>query len=271
MRTDVPHELPTAPRISRALSSVVLWPGNGIDRVPSFRRTVAPKSVDGIKHLDISPAASYGMPLRRKQATKQAHVGSLEERPLQLGITSCWHFEQLERLELAPLTDEEFRLPLSSYDELVKIIRSYGHIDGEVPLPEIAKLAGLHTTIVSRNNAFLVAMGIVEAGQRKVITPLGKGLARALEHNIIDEVAKHWREVIAGNQFFQRLIAAVRIRRGMDEPTLQAHVAYSAGQKKSPGVMAGSAAIVEIMKVAGVLRDENGKLVARRYVDDDRQ
>jgi hypothetical protein len=160
------------------------------------------------------------------------------------------------------MADDEFRLPLSSYDELVKIIRSYGHVDGEVPLPQIANLAGVHATIISRNNAFLVAVGIVEAGQRKVITHLGKGLARALDHNIADEIARHWREVISGNQFFQKLIAAVRIRRGMDEPTLQAHVAYSAGQKKSPGVMAGSAAIVEMMKLAGVVRDENGKLVA---------
>jgi len=61
-----------------------------------------------------------------------------------------------------------------------------------------------------------VAVGIVEAGQRQVITPLGKGLSPALDHNIPDEISKQWREVVAGNQFFQRLIPSVKIRRGME-------------------------------------------------------
>jgi hypothetical protein len=166
--------------------------------------------------------------------------------------------------------DEDFRLPLSSYEELVKIIRSYGHFEAEVPLPEIAKLAALHPTVVSRNNAFLVSLGVVDRGQRKVITPLGRALSRALDHNIADEVIKLWRQVVSPNPFFQKLLAAVRIRRGMDEATLQAHVAYSAGQKKSAGVMAGAAAVVEIMKIARlVVPDESGKLVALETLDED--
>ena len=158
--------------------------------------------------------------------------------------------------------EEEFRLPGSSYDEIVKIIRGYGHFDADVPLKELSKVAGVHETIVSRNNAFLVGVGIVQGGQRKVITPQGKALARALDHQMADEIAQHWRDLILSNQFFQKLLAAVRIRRGMDPSTLQAHIAYSAGQKRSPGVMAGASAIAEIMIVARVLKEADGKLVA---------
>jgi hypothetical protein len=157
--------------------------------------------------------------------------------------------------------DDEFRLPGSSYDELTKIIRGYGHYDADVPLSEIAQVVGMHPTVVSRNNAFLVSTGIVQGGQRKAMTPSGKSLARALDHNIPDEISRSWREVVSGNQFIQKLLAAVRIRRGMDPSTLQAHVAYSAGQKKSQAVMAGAAAVVEIMRAAGLLREQNGKLV----------
>lgn len=158
--------------------------------------------------------------------------------------------------------DEQFRLPGSSYEELAKIIAGYGRFDVEVPPSEVGKVIGVHDTIVSRNNAFLVAVGLVSGGKRKAVTPLGKGLARAIEHLMPEEIARHWQNVIAGVPFFQNLVSSVRIRRGMDPSTLQAHVAYSAGVKKSPAVMAGAAAVVEIMRAAGVLREEGGKLVA---------
>lgn len=161
---------------------------------------------------------------------------------------------------------EEFRLPLSSYDELVKIIRGYGHFNDDVELNEIAGVAGVHPTIVSRNNAFLIAVGIITSGKSKGITPPGKALALALEHNMPEEVAQGWRDLLLPNPFFQKLIAAIKIRRGMDFQALQAHVAYSAGQKKSPAVMAGSAAIVQIMFSAALIReDDAGKVVV---VDD---
>jgi hypothetical protein len=121
---------------------------------------------------------------------------------------------------------------------------------------------GMHETIVSRNNAFLVAIGIVAGGKKKGMTDLGRALARALEHQMPDEITRHWQMVLENVPFFRNLLAAVRIRRGMDLPTLQAHVAYSAGQKKSPGVMAGAAAIVEIMKAAGVIQEDGGKYIA---------
>jgi hypothetical protein len=48
----------------------------------------------------------------------------------------------------------------------------------------------------------------------------------------------------------------------MDESSLDAHVAYSAGQPKTPRALTGAGTVVEILKVAGVLREEGGNLVA---------
>lgn len=157
--------------------------------------------------------------------------------------------------------DEEFRLPGSSYEELVKIIMGYGNVTTDVAPGDVGRVIGMHETQVSRNNAFLVATGIVEGGRRKTITPFGTGLARALEHSQVDEVSKCWHKVVSTRPFFQKILAAVRIRRGMDASTLQAHVAYSAGQKKNAAVIAGAAAVIQIMQVAGVLRVEADKLV----------
>ncbi|HEY3384790.1 MAG TPA: hypothetical protein VGK32_23765 [Vicinamibacterales bacterium] len=160
------------------------------------------------------------------------------------------------------MADDEFRLPGSSYDELIKIIMGYGHFDTDVTPADVGGIAGVHETQVSRNNAFLVAVGVVEGGRRKVISALGRNLALALQHNVLEDVSKYWHHLVAANSFFQKVLAAVRIRRGMDASTLQAHVAYSAGQKKSPAVVAGAAAVVQIMVVAGLLREEDGKYVA---------
>ncbi len=94
------------------------------------------------------------------------------------------------------------------------------------------------------------------------MTSTGMDLARALEHDQQDEVSRHWRGIVDATEFLQKIIAAVRIRKGMDESSLEAHVAYSAGQPKTPRILAGAGAIVEILKSAGLLKEEGGNLLA---------
>ncbi len=91
------------------------------------------------------------------------------------------------------MPDERFRLPGSSYGELVKVIRAYGTLSGAASLDEVSKLAAMHPTQISRNNGFLVAIGILEGGKNKVITSKGQDLARALDHEMPDEIRNHWR------------------------------------------------------------------------------
>lgn len=159
------------------------------------------------------------------------------------------------------MPEEKFRLPGSSYEELVKIIKAYGHVNAPATPGEVGTLAGTHLTIVSRNNAFLVAIGVLEGGKKKVITTKGKALGYALEHELAEEIAHNWRDIVGGNEFLQKIVSAVKIRKGMEQSTLQSHIAYSAGQPKNPSVMAGASAVIDILKVSGSLREENGKLV----------
>lgn len=160
------------------------------------------------------------------------------------------------------MAEEKFRLPGSSYEELAKIIKAYAHLGGPATPGDVGQLAGAHLTIVSRNNAFLVAIGVLEGGKKKVITSKGKALGTALEHELADETALNWREIVMGNEFLQKVLSAVKIRKGMEQSTLVSHIAYSAGQPKNPNVMAGASAVIDILKVAKALREEDGKLVA---------
>src|SRR6266478_5772792 len=157
---------------------------------------------------------------------------------------------------------EEFPLPGSSYKELIKIIQGYGRIGTEASLADVAKLTAMNETGISANNRFLIAIGVVKTGKKKAITPIGAELATALEHNLPEEIAARWRAIIDATDFLQKVIAAVRIRKGMDESSLESHVAYSAGQPKTPGVATGARTVVDILTAAGLLKEEGGNLIA---------
>lgn len=159
------------------------------------------------------------------------------------------------------MPEEKFRLPGSSYEELAKIIKGYGHLVSPVTPQEVGSLVGMHHTIVSRSNAFLVAIGVLEGGKKKRITDQGKSLRIALEHEISEQISRSWREIVMANEFLQKIVSAVKVRKGMEDSTLKSHVAYSAGQSKTGLVMTGAGAIIEILKLAGVLLEEDGKLV----------
>jgi hypothetical protein len=160
------------------------------------------------------------------------------------------------------VAEEKFRLPGSSYDELAKIIRAYGSLGGEASPAQVGSLTGKHETQVSRNNRFLLSMGIIEGGPgARRISQRGTNLALALEHGIEENVSASWRALCQENEFIQRVLSAVRVRQGMDRPTLNSHVAYTAGQSKTNTTMAGANALVDILLVAGLLAEENGRLV----------
>lgn len=160
------------------------------------------------------------------------------------------------------MTDEKFKLPQSSYDELAKVIKAYGHFSEPAGLDEISKFIGLHTTIISRNAGFLTVVGILESGARKTPTQIGKSLAHALEHEMPDEIRKWWRQIINGSDFLSKLLSAIKIRSGMDQQTLEAHIAYSAGQPKKPQFMTGARTVIDILRAAELIKETDGKYIA---------
>jgi hypothetical protein len=157
------------------------------------------------------------------------------------------------------MSDEKFKLPLSSYDELVKFIKAYSHVTKPTELNEISRLTGVSAPNISRNVGFFVATGILAGGKMKIATPAGQQLGHALEHNIPNEIRKSWRQIVEENEFLTKLLTAVRIRNGMDSQTLEAHIAYSAGQPKKPQFMTGARTVIEVLKAAELIVEHDGK------------
>ena len=102
------------------------------------------------------------------------------------------------------MNEEAFRLPQSSYGELVKIIKAYTVIEEECTPDDIQKLTLIHPSNISSNNAFLVAIGVISGGKKKCITEKGKNLGRALEHDMPEEITSHWRDIVRSNDFLEK-------------------------------------------------------------------
>ena len=160
------------------------------------------------------------------------------------------------------MAENEFRLPGSTYEGLVNIIVAYGTRDEAAGPGDVSKLDAVHQSSVSRTNAFLAAIGILRGEREKVVTQQGRSLALALEHRDRAEVRRNWRRIISTNEFLQNVVAAVKLREGMLYSTIQAYIAHAAGQPRNKPVMTGAGAIIDILTVADLLREQDGQIVA---------
>jgi hypothetical protein len=160
------------------------------------------------------------------------------------------------------MAEDGFPLPGSSYKELSKIIAGYSETAGPSAPADVSKLVGVHDTQVSRSNKFLLAIGLIEGGQKKSCTALGLKLGRAIHFNQVEEVASCWKTVFGNTDFLQKIVSSIRIRRGMEESALASHIAFTSGNAKSGNSMAGAGAIIEILRIAEAVKTDGGTLLA---------
>jgi hypothetical protein len=84
----------------------------------------------------------------------------------------------------------------------------------------------------------------------------------ALEHDLRDEIVSGWRDVLYGNEFTDKILSAVRIRKGMERSALQAHVAFTAGHPRKPAAMTGAATVIDMLLAGELLHESGDKLEA---------
>jgi hypothetical protein len=160
------------------------------------------------------------------------------------------------------MADDAFKLPGASYETVCRVVRGYASVGTKTNLDTVAGIVGTAPGEVSRNTGFLVSVGLLEGGRDKGATDLAIRLARALEFDETDDVAAAWREALSGQPLIQRIIAAIRVRGGMDPATLQAQIVYTAGADKNARTLAGGAAVAEMMRVAGLIAERDGQVIA---------
>ena len=160
-----------------------------------------------------------------------------------------------------PKSNTSFKLPGSSLDEVFKVVQGYASINAPASLNDVAKATGMHTTSISKNVGFLLSLAVLEGGRSKNPTEIGQKLGLALMHNVPEKIENITREIVAKDEFLKNVLAAVRIRKGMDETSLRAHIAYSAGQSKTGSTTTGTGTVVDLLRRSGHLKPVDGKLV----------
>ena len=165
---------------------------------------------------------------------------------------------------------ENYKLPGSSYEEFVKIVKAYatGKVGVPMSLDAVAQTAGMDKTIVSRNNGFLVQLGLISDGNKKSPTQEGYDLGRAYSYKMDEQVIRTWRNIIESDEFLSRMLSAIRIRNGMEKTSFINHILYSSGSSNNNNTRAGASTIIEVYKVAKLVEENDGKIVAVDFVED---
>lgn len=159
---------------------------------------------------------------------------------------------------------ENFKLPGSSYEEFVKIIKAYatGKVGVPMTLDAVAQTAGMDKTIVSRNNGFLVQLSLISDGTKKSPTQEGFDLGRAYTLKMDEEIIHSWKKIIENDEFLSRMLSAIRIRNGMEKTSFVNHILYSSGVSNNNSTRAGANTIIEIYKISGLVQENDGKIIA---------
>lgn len=160
-----------------------------------------------------------------------------------------------------------FNLPGSSYEEIQKVIKGYLHAPESSSLGELAKLTGIHSTIISRNSKFLTDTNIISGGNKKSITDLGKKLGRAIEHGHKEDIRKYWKEAISSNEKLSSLISTVRIRVKMTEKEFIEHVLYVSGQSKNSNNKTGAKCVTDLLLDVELLENSDESLIVKKTND----
>jgi hypothetical protein len=182
--------------------------------------------------------------------------------PTDVGIARC-RSVSADNSRLYNMAEPKFRLPVGGFEQIGRILRSYlraakGQPGVAVGLDDVARRAAMNRTAVSGNNAFLASLGVIEGGNNKQLTPLGVTAALTLEHPNTPDAHQAWMAVIESSPDLERIVDAVRIRKGMNEDALLSHIVLTAGVPKTARTLTGARTIVDLLEFAGVLHESDG-------------
>ena len=152
----------------------------------------------------------------------------------------------------------KFNLPQSPYEELAQVIKAYSHFPQPTGPDEVGRLVGLESSVVNRNVGFLLAVEILEPGTKKVSTPTGRKLGHALEQDSPADIRTWWRHIILNSDFLKDLLSAIKIRDGVVQQALEAHIVDCAGYPDRMASMSGARTVVDVLKAAELIVDRDG-------------
>ncbi|MFY0592965.1 hypothetical protein [Roseivirga sp.] len=163
------------------------------------------------------------------------------------------------------MADSEFKLPVSSFSELTKLLIAFAKSKNAASLDDLNKLTGINKTLISSNNGFLDSIGAISGGNKKEATPDGKKLGLALANFMEDEAKTQIKKLLSENEFIESMITALEIKpRSVDD--FQSHIAYSLGKELKGRNKTGTGSLIEMMEFSDLIEENDGLLSPVRIV-----
>lgn len=158
---------------------------------------------------------------------------------------------------------ETYKLPGSSYEEVIKIIKaySYGKSGVAVSLDDLVQATGMSKSVISRNNGFLVQTKLISEGNKKAPTDLCKKMGKAYDLNLVEQIRDYWNQIIDNDEFLSRMLSTIQIKGKMSKQEFVNHIVFSSSVGNSNTARAGAAAIIDIFKMVSLVEEQDGNLI----------
>ena len=154
----------------------------------------------------------------------------------------------------------KLNLPGSGYEVVSKILHAYVLCgDKAVSLDDVAMKAGMDKTIISRNNGFLGSLGLLTGGKLKTLTPEGRKLALALGHDLSEDSAQAWKQILLNAPAAKSVLDMIKVQKTIDIDNLPGKIAATLGVPDSSLTRTGTKTLIEILKTCGLLAESDGK------------
>lgn len=159
------------------------------------------------------------------------------------------------------MTEEsKLNLPGSGYDVVSKILHAYALCgDKSISLDDVATKAGMNRTLISKNNGFLASLGLITGGKLKILTPEGKKLALALGHDLDEDSAQAWKQILLSAPAAESILDMIKVQKSIDVNILPAKIASTLGVPDSSMTRTGTKTLIEILMTCGLLMESDGK------------
>lgn len=166
---------------------------------------------------------------------------------------------------------EERNIPENvTFETMNRILLAYlraGAFEGPVNYREATSRSGVHRTVVSLNNKFLVSAGFLTEEARGTYRLSEKAVryVQLLDWNKIEESKEPLREILTEYAYFKSLLDFVIINRKVTREDLMTRIITDLGLRRNVRYTMGMNALLDMLVFSGLLKEEDGSYSAVRF------
>ncbi len=161
------------------------------------------------------------------------------------------------------MADRGLRLPDAGFEVILRILKAYlaasrNQAGTPVKLADVVRRAGGGRTQVSGQNGFLASVGLIEGGNAKALTELGRRVALVADHEGQPQWDDAWQEVVNNSEDLTGIVDSVRVRNEMTTDDLLAHIVLTAGVAKNNRSLTGARTVIEVLWAGKAIVERDG-------------